>query len=281
MSGIYVSFNLFVSTISTLYFMTNFEFSTLMATERAFPDLTAITSIYDSASKESDIFRNLIPSLGYLMILLTSFISLSITVYTFSCLFRQRSRILICIFIMCTSIFCLLYPSFYISQILDFKWTGIFIICALILENIGLTWVYGIKSLSIDLEFSIGRPIKQFWFFLWVSTPVINAVIFVFFIVISASSYTLIDIFERWLPFIICLCIFIYFSVYETLKQIDYNTFTKIREATMPTKDFGPVDPIVRHAWKNWKTVCLIFYFFFMVYIIFLSLIGMQWHKLS
>lgn len=252
MSGLYMCFNLFITTISTVYFMTTFgPYNSVEKT--IFPDLASITSVYDRAFVESDIFRNLIPNLSYLMILLTSFISLSTTVYSLSHFFRHRTRTLSCLFIMLTSILCLLYPEFYISQLLDFQYTGIFIICALILENVALTWIYGAKSLSIDLEFSIGRPIKKFWLLLWTSTPVVVAAVFAFYM--ATSNFH--DLIERWLPFVLCICIFIYFAIYETTKQIDYNTCNKIREAAHPSKEWGPADPIVRHAWKNWKTVCI------------------------
>lgn len=250
MSGLYISFNLLISIIATIFFMTTFG---PVMSEKIFPDLTAITSIYDHAFAESDIFRNLIPNLGYLMILLTSFISLSTTIYSLSHFFRHRARTMLYLFIMITSILCLLYPEFYISQLLDFQWTGTFIICALILENIALTWIYGAKSLSVDLEFSIGRPIKRLWLFLWASTPVTCGGIFTFYM--ATSNFH--DLIERWIPFMLCICIFIYFAIYETTKQIDYNTCNKIKEATHPSKDWGPADPLIRHAWKNWKSVCI------------------------
>jgi solute carrier family 6 (neurotransmitter transporter) len=265
MSGLYMCFNLFISIIATIYFMTIFGSYNQIFAELPFPDISGITSIYDRAFGEVDIFRNLIPNLGYLMILLTSFVSLSITLYTVSQLFREKTRSLLCLLIMLISILCLLYPQFYISQLLDFKWTGIFIVCAVIFKNIGLTWIYGTKILSIDLEFSIGRPIKRFWFMLWTTTPVTAAIILTFHMVSARFGFH--DILEIWFPLMLCAGLFIYFAIYETLKQIDYNIFNKIRESTLPTKDFGPSDPLVRHAWKNWKTVSFSEIFLFQIFL--------------
>lgn len=257
MSSLYICFNFLVSIVATAYFMNTFGQNNTSATliKQPFPGLAAITSIYDRAFEESDKWRNLIPLLSYLMILFSCIISLSTTMCTFSSFFQQKVRSTVCVFSMVISMLCLFYPKFYLAQLFDFYWTGVFLICSLILEHIGTTWVYGTDSISIDLEFSIGRPIKKCWILLWICIPIFLTILFTFYL--ATSTIYFIDFLEKWLPFLICVLVFIYFAIYETTKQIDYNTWNKIREATLPSKDWGPADPIVRHAWKNWKTVSI------------------------
>ncbi|KAG5679430.1 hypothetical protein PVAND_008997 [Polypedilum vanderplanki] len=115
--------------------------------------------------------------------------------------------------------------------------------------------------LSIDLEFSIGRPIFKLWLVLWSIVPVLLTAIVTCFIVfpttrISSIEPIINDIVPKWIPIIICLLIIILVAIYETTKQVDYNTFNMIHEATKAAKDWGPADPLVRHAWKQWKSVC-------------------------
>jgi solute carrier family 6 (neurotransmitter transporter) len=65
-----------------------------------------------------------------------------------------------------------------------------------------------------------------------------------------------VDIIPRWIPVVVCAAIILMFAGYEVSKQVDYNMCNMIQESTRPAKDWGPADPLVRHAWKQWKTVC-------------------------
>lgn len=60
----------------------------------------------------------------------------------------------------------------------------------------------------------------------------------------------------RWLPTAISLSIIVFLAFSEVYKQVDYNCCSMIREAGVSSKDWGPADPIVRHAWKQYTSVC-------------------------
>jgi solute carrier family 6 (neurotransmitter transporter), invertebrate len=266
MCSLYMCFNLLVTIIATAYYMTTFgHHNTSTQIEQPFPDLTTLTSIYDRAFVEphSSNLRSFIPSLAYLMIIFASIVSISTAIYTSSRLLRRHPSYVMCLVAMFTSIVFLIYPRFFMSRLLDMRWTGMVIICALVFDIICITWVYGTKSLAIDLEFSIGRPIMKVWLFLWSTLPFILAAILAFFVIDPAVKFLgmtsidpIKDVVPRWVPIVISLCIIIFFSIYETTKQVDYNICSMIYEATRPAKDWGPADPLVRHAWKQWKAVC-------------------------
>ena len=257
---IYMCFNFFVTIIATAYYMTTFGQHNSSSLMPIYPDLTTITSIYDRAfvEEEHSYFRSLIPSLAYLMVILAGLISISIAIYTSSRLFKRHPNYIMCLLGMFIAIACLICPNFLISRMLDLRWVGIVIICALVFDIISVTWIYGSKDLSIDLEFSIGRPIMKLWLMLWTFIPIILVGIISWWIAQpSKHQYDPInELIPRWIPIVVCVVIIVLFSVHEVTKQVDYNTFNMIHESTKPAKDWGPADPLVRHAWKQWKSVC-------------------------
>lgn len=263
MCSLYMCFNFLVTIVATAFYMTTFgQHNTSVSNLQPYPDLTTITSIYDRAFVEphSSYLRSLIPSLAYLMIIFAGIVSISTAIYTSSRLLRRHPSYVMCLVAMFTSIAFLLYPNFYLSRLLDMRLTGLVIICALIFDIISITWVYGTKSLAIDLEFSLGRPIMKGWLLLWASAPLFLTAILAFFIVNPIESEFALDpvrdIIPKWAVIIACLCIIIFFAIHETTKQVDYNTCSMLYETTRPAKDWGPADPLVRHAWKQWKAVC-------------------------
>lgn len=263
MCSLYMCFYFLVTIVATAYYMTTFgQHNTSATNEQPYPDLTTITSIYDRAFVEphSSHLRSLIPSLAYLMIIFAGIVSISTAIYTSSRLLKRHPSYVMCLVAMFTSIAFLLYPNFFLSRMLDMRWTGLVIICALIFDIISITWVYGTKSLAIDLEFSLGRPIMKGWLVLWSCVPLILTAILAFFIVnpfpATFALDPIKDLIPKWIPIVICLCIIIFFAIHETTKQVDYNTCNMIYEATKSAKDWGPADPLVRHAWKQWKAVC-------------------------
>lgn len=257
---IYICFNFLITIIATAYYMTTFGQHNSSAATASLPDLTTITSIYDRAFVEDEhsYFRSLIPSLAYLMVILAGLISISISIYTSSRMFKRHPNYIMCLAGMFVAIGCLICPNFTISRMLDMRWVGVVIVCALVFDIISITWIYGSKDLSIDLEFSVGRPIMKLWLVLWSFIPIILVGIISWWIAVpSTLQYDPIhDLGPRWIPIVICVVVVVLFSVHEVSKQVDYNTFNMIQESTRPAKDWGPADPLVRHAWKQWKSVC-------------------------
>lgn len=258
---VYMCFNFLISTVATVYYMTTFGQHNASGThDVTFPDLITITSIYDRAfvEEEHSYLRSLIPSIAYLMVILAGFISVFIAIYTSSRLLKRHPNYILCTVALFNAIGCLTCPSFVISRMLDLRWVGLVIICSLIFDIISIAWIYGSNDLSTDLEFSIGRPIMKLWAALWAFIPIILAGLIAWWIALPSSLQydSIIDLIPRWIPIVVCIIVIILFSGYEVSKQVDYNMLGMIQEATRPAKDWGPADPLVRHAWKQWKSVC-------------------------
>lgn len=259
--AVYMCFNFLVTILATAYYMTTFgQHNSSDGRMLPYPDLMTVTSIYDQAFKEDQhsYFRSLIPSLAYLMIVVAGLVSVSIAIYTSARLFKRHPHYIMCLVAMFVSVACLICPDFILARALDMRWVGTIVICALVFDVISVTWIYGTKDLSTDLEFSVGRPIKKFWIVLWTSVPIILVGILAWWIAMpSIREFDAVsDLIPRWIPVVVCVLVMAVFAGYEVSKQVDYNTCNMIQEATRPAKDWGPADPLVRHAWKQWKSVC-------------------------
>lgn len=259
---VYMCFNLLVTIIATAYYMTTFgqPNRSELAAALLYPDLTTITSIYDRAfiEEEHSYLRSLIPTLAYLMVIVAGLISVSIAIYTSSRLIKRHPNYIMCFCGMLIAIACLIREDFDISRELDLRTVGLVIVCALIFDVVSIAWIYGSKDLSIDLEFSVGRPIAKLWLVVWSSIPILLVGIIAWWIAApSTPQYDPIeDLIPRWIPIVACILVIIFISGHEVSKQVDYNMINMIQESTRPAKDWGPADPLVRHAWKQWKSVC-------------------------
>lgn len=259
---VYMCFNFLVTIIATAYYMTTFgqHNRSELAAASVYPDLTTITSIYDRAfiEEEHSYLRSLIPTLAYLMVIVAGLISVAIAIYTSSRLIKRHPNYIMCFCGMFIAIGCLIGKNFAISRELDLRTVGLVIVCALVFDIASIAWIYGSKDLSIDLEFSIGRPIMKLWLLVWSGIPVVLVGIIAWWIAVPSSpDYDPIaDLLPRWSPIVVCVIVIALFSGYEVSKQVDYNMMNMIQESTRPAKDWGPADPLVRHAWKQWKSVC-------------------------
>lgn len=221
-----------------------------------FPELTTITAIYDRALSEPDpLFKRLIPGLSFLMIALSAVISISLFIYTASRLVRRHPNYIMCVVGLFISVGSLICPNYLVSRYLDMRIVGTLIICAMIVELISIAWVYGSKSLYTDLEFSIGRPIMKLWLVMWAIIPLILIAMLAWWCTLR-SPEVIEDYWPRWIPIAFSATIILILACYEVSKQVDYNVCNMIHEAARPAKDWGPADPLIRHAWKQWKSVC-------------------------
>lgn len=221
------------------------------------PELTTLTAIYDRALDENDpLLSRLIPGLAYLMIVLSSLISLVIMIYTASRILHRHPNYTICLAALILAIIALLCPDYLFSSIMDSRIVGSIVVCAMSFDIISIVWVYGLKNLYTDLEFSIGRPIFKTWLGFWALTPLVLLGILIWWAITYVASELVIDYIPRWFPIVVSLAFIVILACVEVSKQVDYNVFSMIIEATRPSKDWGPADPLVRHSWKQWKSVC-------------------------
>lgn len=258
-SLVYISFNVLVLIFSTTFFLIQFNNTyTLNSTfVVAVPELKPFTSIYDNALEYvSDEATPMLTGMAYAMIVLVSITSVALQIYTAARLIRRHPCYVMCVTGLIVAITGLLCPKYIVMRLFDMRIVGAFIVCALIFDLISITWIYGAKNIYTDLEFSIGRPISKVWVFLWCVTPILLLSMLIWWAIGYNPDDLLINYVPKWLPIAIALSIIVLLAFTEVYKQVDYNCCSMIREAGISSKDWGPADPIVRHAWKQWTAVC-------------------------
>lgn len=221
------------------------------------PELKPFTSIYDNALENSESEESaLLAGIAYVMIVLITIMTISIQIYTASRLIRRHPNYVMSLTALIVAITAVICPNYLVARIFDTRIVGTLIVCALIFDIISITWVYGAKNIYTDLEFSIGRPISKLWVFLWCIAPLSIGSLLIWWSIDNAETDLGIKYIPRWIPIAISLTIIILIAFTEVYKQVDYNCCSMIREAGVSSKDWGPADPIVRHAWKQWTSVC-------------------------
>lgn len=224
-----------------------------------YPELTPLTAIYDRAVTVHELdhlIQRVIPALAYALLFISSIVSVTIYIYTSTRMIRKHPNYTVCLAGLVVAIAGLLCPNYIFPRILDTRIIGSLIVCAMIFEIILIIWVYGSKNLYTDLEFSLGRPVLKAWLFIWGIIPVLLIAILSWWTITYFDNDLLIDYFPKWLPVVFSLGVIMLLACVEISKQVDYNIFSMIHGATKPSKDWGPADPLVRHAWKQWKSVC-------------------------
>ncbi|GAB0096213.1 sodium-dependent nutrient amino acid transporter 1 [Sergentomyia squamirostris] len=252
----YICFNILITMIAATLFVFQFKNSFTEAPIN-FPELTALTAIYDRAQTEVDpTLARVIPGISYLAVMIVAGMTIVLHIYTASRILRKHPNYTLAFAAVIMAIVALIAPEFTAARLLDSRFVGAFIICALIVDILAIMWVYGAKNIYTDLEFSIGRPIVKIWVMLWVITPIFLVGILTWWAVIYIPSELLIEYMPRWLPIVISFGIIVIVACVEISKQVDYNFISMIRGAAKPSKDWGPADPLVRHAWKQWTSKC-------------------------
>ncbi|XP_058835181.1 sodium-dependent nutrient amino acid transporter 1 isoform X2 [Topomyia yanbarensis] len=257
-SFVYLFFNVLITAIAVLFYLFQFH-DTAIDPHLLYPELTPLTAIYDRAVtvRESDpLLQQLIPALSYALLFISSIVSVTVYIYTSTRMIRKHPNYTVCLAGLVVAIAGLLCPNYIFPRILDTRIVGSLIICAMIFEIILIIWVYGSKNLYTDLEFSLGRPVLKAWLFIWGIIPVLLIAILSWWSITYYDNDLLIDYFPKWLPVVFSLGVIMLLACVEISKQVDYNIFSMIHGATKPSKDWGPADPLVRHAWKQWKSVC-------------------------
>lgn len=243
--------------MSTVFFFTQFNNEYTRNSTISFPELKQFTSIYDNALENTDTDQaRVLAGISYSITLLVSLTTIALGVYTASRFLSRHPNYVMSTTGLVVSLIAIMCPNYFIARILDTRIVGTLIICALIFDILAITWVYGAKNIYTDLEFSIGRPISKIWVFLWCIAPLKLACLLGWW---AASSNEL-DLgyssLPRWGPVALGVSIIFLIACFEVYRQVDYNFCSMVVGASLSSKDWGPADPIVRHAWKQWTSVC-------------------------
>ncbi|XP_037933038.1 sodium-dependent nutrient amino acid transporter 1-like isoform X1 [Teleopsis dalmanni] len=256
-SIVYLCFNLLVNAIAVTLFMVQFDLSANSGS--IIDELKPLTSIYDRVLYDrptTDILVKLIPSLIFGLVLIAALVSITVAIYTSTRLVPRHPNYVICLVALVVCIISLAAPRFMIARILDTRIVGTMVITALIFELIATTWIYGAKNIYTDLEFSIGRPIFKGWMVLWCISPAILTGLLVWWCSDDDQYDLLAEYMPRWAPILFVLAIIFFIAGIQIFRQVEYNFFGMICEASKSAKEWGPADPLARHAWKQWRSVC-------------------------
>ncbi|XP_017059017.1 sodium- and chloride-dependent neutral and basic amino acid transporter B(0+) isoform X1 [Drosophila ficusphila] len=258
-SVVYLCFNLLINAIAVTLFMVQFD-----VTGNGFQimeELKPLTAIYDrvlESTGEGDarLLQHLVPSLIYALIILSAMVSITVAVYTSTRLVPRRPNYVICLIGLVVAVISFAAPKFLIARVLDSRLVGTMVVTALVFELIAITWIYGAKNIYTDLEFSVGRPIFKVWMWLWVVCPAILTGILVWWCADDDQYDLLAEYLPRWAPILFVLAVIVVIACVQIFRQVEYNFFGMICEASKPAKEWGPADPLARHSWKQWRSVC-------------------------
>ncbi|KAG8230314.1 hypothetical protein J437_LFUL000584 [Ladona fulva] len=151
-----------------------------------------------------------------------------------------------------------LQPNLGILHMLDHYVIGRMVIATTILELIGFGWIYGGDTLYKDFEFVLGQKLNVMWKYLWIIIPVLLLALEI----MSLIKLPL-DGFENkedypwiygigWSIYLTTWFIVISIAIRQISNQVDYNFTDRFLSSLKPSIDWGPVDPICRHRWKQW-----------------------------
>lgn len=256
-SLVYISSNVLVLILSTTFFLVQFNNVYTLNSTISIPELKPFTAVYDNALEYADAPETaFLTGLTYAMIVLVTVLGMAVQIYTASRVIRRHPNYVMSGTALVVAITILICPNYLVARLFDTRVVGAFIVCALIFDIVSITWIYGAKNIYTDLEFSIGRPISKIWVFLWCMSPIIIATLLMCWLIAAVNGEVVMKFVPRWLPIAIGLSIIAFLAFTEVYKQVDYNCCSMIREAGISSKDWGPADPIVRHAWKQWTSVC-------------------------
>lgn len=254
-SVVYLCFNLLINAIAVTLFMVQFDQS--INSFVMMEELKPLTAIYDRAKGgDNHLLQHLVPSLIYLLIILAAMVSITVAVYTSTRLVPRRPNYVICLIGLVVAVMSFASPKFIIARVLDSRLVGTMVITALVFELIAITWIYGAKNIYTDLEFSVGRPMFRLWMWLWVTCPAILTGILVWWCADDDRFDLLSEYIPRWAPILFVLAVILVIACVQIFRQVEYNFFGMICEASKPAKEWGPADPLARHSWKQWRSVC-------------------------
>lgn len=257
-SMVYMCFNVCVCSLAVGFFATQFSAPQSLNATITMAELNPLTAIYDAAANEPDaMLARLQPGLAYALIVLCALLTMATAIYTASRFVGRHPNYTLSLLGLVTATCALLGPRYIVARVLDAPVVGVFAICALIFDIMSITWIYGAKNIYTDLEFSIGRPILKTWVLMWCITPVLLAGVLAWWASSFGAGLDLqFAVLPRWSPIVLALALVALVACVQVYDQVGYNCCSMIQEAAHSSTDWGPADPIVRHAWKQWRSVC-------------------------
>lgn len=256
-SVVYLCFNLLINAISVTLFMIQFHHSANGA--YLIDELKPLTAIYDRIlydTPQNALWVKILPCLTNILVVIACAVTIVVGIYTCTRLVPRHPNYVISLVGLVASIISLSSPEFYIARLLDGRIVGTMVVTALVFELIALTWIYGVKNIYTDLEFSIGRPIFKIWLGLWCICPAILTGLLVWWCSDDDQNDVLANIMPRWAPILFVIFVILIIACVQIFRQVEYNFFGMICEASKSAKEWGPADPLARHAWKQWRSVC-------------------------
>ncbi|XP_012159382.1 sodium-dependent nutrient amino acid transporter 1 isoform X2 [Ceratitis capitata] len=256
-SIVYLCFNLLVNAIAVTLFMVQFDLSANSGS--MIDELKPLTAVYDRVLYDrpnNELIARTIPVLIYALVVISAVVALTVSIYTVTRLVPRHPNYVISLVALVMTIISLAAPKFIIARILDTRIVGTILITALVFELIAISWIYGVKNIYTDLEFSIGRPIFKGWMWLWCICPAILTALLVWWCSDDDQYDLLAEYVPRWAPILLTLAVIFIIACVQIFRQVEYNFFGMICEASKPAKEWGPTDPLARHAWKQWRSVC-------------------------
>ncbi|XP_036336357.1 sodium-dependent nutrient amino acid transporter 1 isoform X1 [Rhagoletis pomonella] len=256
-SIVYLCFNLLINAIAVTLFMVQFDLSANSGS--MIEELKPQTAVYDRILYDrpsNELIARIIPVLIFALIVISAIIAITVAIYTVTRLVPRHPNYVISLVALVMTIMSLAAPKFIIARILDTRIVGTILITALVFELIAVCWIYGAKNIYTDLEFSIGRPIFKVWMWLWCICPAILTALLVWWCSDDDQYDLLAEYVPRWAPILLALAVIFLIACVQIFRQVEYNFFGMICEASKAAKEWGPTDPLARHAWKQWRSVC-------------------------
>uniref|UniRef100_A0A0K8UXH4 Sodium-and chloride-dependent GABA transporter 1 n=2 Tax=Bactrocera latifrons TaxID=174628 RepID=A0A0K8UXH4_BACLA len=256
-SIVYLCFNLLVNAIAVTLFMVQFDLSANSGS--MIEELKPLTAVYDRIMYDrpsNELIARIIPVLIYALIVISAIVAMMVSIYTVTRLVPRHPNYVISLVALVMTIISLAAPKFIIARILDTRIVGTILITALVFELIAISWIYGVKNIYTDLEFSIGRPIFKGWMWMWCICPAILTALLVWWCSDDDQYDLLAEYVPRWAPILLALAVIFIIACVQIFRQVEYNFFGMICEASKSAKEWGPTDPLARHAWKQWRSVC-------------------------
>lgn len=203
--------------------------------------------------------------LAYAVFVLAAVLTMATSIYAASRIAQRHPNYVLGVLGLVASLLVLLAPlapGYVLGRLLDQYVIGVLAVCALAFDTVSITWIYGATNIYTDLEFSVGRPIRRAWLLMWCATPVLLAAVMVWWAATgggASDDFQLLGVamrMPRWLSVVVALAFVALWAAAQVYDQVDYNWCSMIREAAQSSTDWGPADPLVRHAWKQWRSVC-------------------------
>ncbi|KAK7574242.1 hypothetical protein V9T40_011433 [Parthenolecanium corni] len=231
-------------------------------------ELFLLALIYDVMTRCYGKFAHLWAFMSYLLITLAGIISMISLIYTIVVGISIEAKNKwkwwqVCVLVTGTVFIiscCFMLTNVNIIRLLDHYVVGKLIILTTVLEVMAFVWFYGLESLSNDFEFVLGYKLNTAWKTSWFLVPIVlsMAEIWSWFSPMSSNTlsrntdstwYTIIG----WLIYLFAWLMIAVIAAWQVFSQVDYNFSQKFVSSTKPTRNWGPVDPIYRHCWIQWK----------------------------